>query len=403
MTLKALAVAAGCSAAFLIYLLVERLALDARLRRIPVRICVAGTRGKSSVVRLIAGALRESGTNVVAKTTGSRAAVLLPDGTEREVRRRGLPSVLEQKRIVRTAARLGAQVLVTEMMSIGEECLSAESRRLIRPDILVLTNVRLDHLDLMGRSLEEIAVCLASAFPVQGTVLLPEEEFFPVFGRRGTALGTKVILVGRKIMDVSSLKAALAHEELEANIRLALETARLLGVGDETALRGMAKARPDFGALRIWDASGTATGSAWSFVNAFAANDPGSSREAMDRIMDRPSLSGRTFIGLLNLRKDRGDRTLQWAEALERGDFDRLIRIAVIGGQARAFGRRLKKRAGWSEGRLVVLKERTPAAIFQNLLRLAAAPAVVIGLGNIGGLGRGIVEFWERTGTTHGA
>jgi len=152
MTLKALAVAAGCSAAFLIYLLIERLALDARLRLIPVRICVAGTRGKSSVVRLIAGALRESGTNVVAKTTGSRAAVLLPDGTEREVRRRGLPSVLEQKRIVRTAARLGAQVLVTEMMSIGEECLSTESRRLIRPDILVLTNVRLDHLDLMCRS-----------------------------------------------------------------------------------------------------------------------------------------------------------------------------------------------------------------------------------------------------------
>jgi poly-gamma-glutamate synthase PgsB/CapB len=385
-----------------LYLLIERLALDARLRRIPVRICVTGTRGKSSVVRLIAGALRESGMNVLAKTTGSRAALIFPDGTEREVRRRGLPSVLEQKRIVRTAARLGARVLVMEMMSIREECLSAESRRLIRPDILVLTNVRLDHLDLMGRSREEIAACLASAFPAQGTVILPEEEFFPIFEQKRRAIGTKLILARKNAYGNMDPKTALPHEEFEANVRLALEAARVLGVGDETALRGMAKAAPDFGALRIWDAPGTAAGSVMSFVNAFAVNDPGSSREALDRIMDRPSLSGRPFIGLLNLREDRGDRTLQWAEALEMGDFDRLNRIAVIGGQARAFGRRLKKRAGWPEGRLVVLKERTPAAVFRNLFRLAAGPAVVIGLGNIGGLGKGIVEYWERTGTAHG-
>ena len=384
------------------YLLIERLALDARLRRIPVRICVTGTRGKSSVVRLIAGALRESGMSVLAKTTGSRAALIFPDGTEREVRRRGLPSVLEQKRIVRTAARLGARVLVMEMMSIREECLSAESRRLIRPDILVLTNVRLDHLDLMGRSREEIAACLASAFPARGTVILPEEEFFPIFEQKRRAIGTKLILARKNAYGNMDPKTALPHEEFEANVRLALEAARVLGVGDETALRGMAKAAPDFGALRIWDAPGTAAGSVMSFVNAFAVNDPGSSREALDRIMDRPSLSGRPFIGLLNLREDRGDRTLQWAEALEMGDFDRLTRIAVIGGQARAFGRRLKKRAGWPEDRLVVLKERTPAGVFRNLFRLAAGPAVVIGLGNIGGLGKGIVEHWERMGTGHG-
>ena len=384
------------------YLLIERLALDARLRRIPVRICVTGTRGKSSIVRLIAGALRESGMNVLAKTTGSRAALILPDGTEREVRRWGLPSVLEQKRIVRTAARLGTKILVMEMMSIREECLLAESRRLIRPDILVLTNVRLDHLDLMGRSREEIAACLASAFPVKGTVILPEEEFFPIFERKGRALGTRLILARKSVKGDMNRAAALFYEEFEANVRLALETVRELGIGEETALRGIAKAAPDFGALRIWDAPRTGLGPAVSFVNAFAANDPGSSRVALDRIMDRPSLSGRVFIGLLNLRDDRGDRTLQWAEALERGDFDHLTRIAVIGGQARAFGRRLKKRAGWPEDRLVVFKERTPAAVCEGLLRLADGPAVVIGLGNIGGLGKGIVEHWERAGTAHG-
>ena len=289
-----------------------------------------------------------------------------------------------------------------EMMSIREECLFAESRRLIRPSVLVLTNVRLDHLDLMGRSREEIAACLASAFPVKGTVILPEEEFFPIFEQKGRALGTKLILARKSVMGDRERTAALPYEEFEANVRLALETVRELGVGDETAVRGMAKAAPDFGALRIWDAPRTGLGPAVSFVNAFAANDPRSSSEALDRVMGKPSFSGRMFIGLLNLRDDRGDRTLQWAEALERGDFDRLTRIAVIGGQARAFGRWLKKRTGWPEDRLVVFKERAPAAVCEGLLRLADGPAVVIGLGNIGGLGKGIVEHWERMGTGHG-
>ena len=337
------------------YLLIERLALDACLRRIPIRICVTGTRGKSSVVRLIAGALRESGMSVLAKTTGSRAALILPDGSERELRRRGLPSVLEQKRVVRTAARLKAKILITEMMSIREECLFAESRRLIRPGLLVLTNVRLDHLDLMGRSREEIAACLASAFPVQGTVIFPEEECLSIFERKGRALGTRLILARKNAMRNMDRTAALPYEESEANVRLALEAIRELGIGEETALRGMAKAAPDFGALRIWDVPGTESGPAVSFVSAFATNDPGSSREALDRVMGKPSFSGRMFIGLLNLRDDRGDRTLQWAEALEAGVFDRLARVAVIGGQARAFGRRLKKQAGWPVDRLVVL------------------------------------------------
>jgi len=385
-----------------LYLLIERLALDACLRRIPIRICVTGTRGKSSVVRLIAGALRESGMSVLAKTTGSRAALILPDGSERELRRRGLPSVLEQKRVVRTAARLKAKILITEMMSIREECLFAESRRLIRPGLLVLTNVRLDHLDLMGRSREEIAACLASAFPVQGTVIFLEEECLSIFERKGRALGTRLILARKNAMRNMDRTAALPYEESEANVRLALEAIRELGIGEETALRGMAKAAPDFGALRIWDVPGTESGPAVSFVSAFATNDPGSSREALDRVMGKPSFSGRMFIGLLNLRDDRGDRTLQWAEALEAGVFDRLARVAVIGGQAWAFGRRLKKWGGWPEGRLVVFKERTPAAVSEGLLRLADGPAVVIGLGNIGGLGKGIVEHWERMGTAHG-
>jgi UDP-N-acetylmuramyl tripeptide synthase len=52
------------------------------LRHIPIRIHVNGTRGKSSVARLIAGGLRAGGIATCAKTTGTEAAMILPDGSE---------------------------------------------------------------------------------------------------------------------------------------------------------------------------------------------------------------------------------------------------------------------------------------------------------------------------------
>ena len=50
------------------------------LRQIPIRIHVNGTRGKSSVTRLIAGGLRAGGIRTVAKTTGTMARLIFPDG-----------------------------------------------------------------------------------------------------------------------------------------------------------------------------------------------------------------------------------------------------------------------------------------------------------------------------------
>jgi gamma-polyglutamate synthase len=400
--LKAFFVAGAGAAAFLLFLAVERLVLDVRLKRIPVRIGVTGTRGKSSVTRLVAGALRESGTCVLAKTTGSKAVLIFPDGSEREIGRRGLPTILEQKRVVRLAARLGARALVTEMMSVREECLSAESRLLIRPNVLVVTNVRLDHVDLMGETRDEIAACLASAFPRNGIVVLPEEEVLPIFAERAAKLGTKLALARKDLAGVADRGTGPAAGVIAKNLRLAAEAARVLGVEATVAGRGMSGARPDFGSLRVWDAPDDGTGRPFGFVSAFAANDPDSTREVMTGILDDPGLSGRTLLGLLNLRWDRGDRTLQWARAFEEGTFDMFECVALIGGQARAFVHRMRRTPAGRNGRFLVLEERSPERVFQRLSALAAGPALVVGMGNIGGSGVAIVEHWERTGRPHG-
>ena len=70
------------------------------LKRIPIRIHVNGTRGKSSVTRLIAAALREAGLVTCAKTTGTLARMILPDAREVPIFRPAGANVIEQARIV---------------------------------------------------------------------------------------------------------------------------------------------------------------------------------------------------------------------------------------------------------------------------------------------------------------
>ncbi|HPG96753.1 MAG TPA: poly-gamma-glutamate synthase PgsB, partial [Rectinema sp.] len=59
--------------------IVEYQAHCRRLKAVPIRILVNGTRGKSTVTRLIAAGLAAGGLRVYAKTTGSAARIILPD------------------------------------------------------------------------------------------------------------------------------------------------------------------------------------------------------------------------------------------------------------------------------------------------------------------------------------
>src|SRR5262245_63096756 len=88
------------------------------LERIPLRIHVNGSRGKSSVTRLIAAGLRAGGIRTIAKTTGTKPRFIYADGSEVPVVRAGSPNIIEQVRIVRRAAQLDARALVVECMAV---------------------------------------------------------------------------------------------------------------------------------------------------------------------------------------------------------------------------------------------------------------------------------------------
>lgn len=382
-----------------LYFLWERLLIKKKIKSLPLRICVTGTRGKSSVTRLLASLLKEADFIALARTTGSRPVITLPDGEEQEILRRGPPSILEGKKILKLGAELNANALVTELMSIHPECGSVESGQMFSPPILVITNVRRDHLSQMGSTRQEIARGFTSAFPGNGTVFIPQEEFFPVFQEAADRMNARLIQVSRDAYRERSTKGArILPREFEVNIRMAFAVAEFLNIGTDTVLRSLKRVKPDFGSFKIWTKDFGTRHQRLYLVSCFAANDPDSTRRILSRLGEEDFMKGKEVVGLLNLRRDRGDRTLQWLESFNRDIFPEFKRVFLIGEHVHAFKKRLRRSA---ERSAFILKSRAPQRIMEEVLKETKGNAVCVGMGNMGGAGRELVEFWENTGRAH--
>jgi poly-gamma-glutamate synthase PgsB/CapB len=392
---RILTASAGCLALLLIYFGAERIVLAKRRRAVGLRICVAGTRGKSTVVRHLASVLRVAGYKVLAKTTGSKPVIIHPDGSEREIARPGRPSILEQKRVLGLAARMGADAVVAEMMSIRPENLRAESASIFRPGVLAVTNVRLDHLDDMGRTKDEIAAALAAAVPAGGKMFVLEEELYPAFVEAARERNAALVNIPRGAGKADG-------GEFPENVRLVTAIAASLGIAPDVISAGIAAARLDFGALKIWKTSAVPGGRTLFLASAFAANEPESSAIVLEALRRRhPGLPPAT-IALLNLRADRGDRTEQWLRALEDGFFASFERLVFVGDHARALVRRKwgRKPSKYRRPIISAVADRDPARIMAGLGALVVEDSLVVGLGNIGGAGAALVNHWARTGAS---
>jgi poly-gamma-glutamate synthase PgsB/CapB len=375
------------------------------VRRVPRRVAVTGTRGKSGVTRLIAAGLRASGARVLAKTTGSKPVLFLPDGSEREIVRPGPASIREQTHLLRLAASAGADTLVAEMMSIGGEGLDVESRRILRPGVLALTNVRLDHLDEMGRDRPAIAATLSAAVPERAEVFVPAEEADPAFATAAARRGARLHLVAKEEAAGGAADSrALPPGEFEPNRRLAAAVLRSLGIDEPTIARGFADARPDPGHLRIFRGAYGRPPRPAVCAGLFAANDPGSSAAALAGALKAlPPGEGRPLVALLSLREDRGDRTWQWIEAAGQGFFKPFAAVFLAGLPARAALRPFRRRLGAAGPLVARAAGRSPERIMSEILSAAPPGPLVVGLGNFVGLGEALSLYWARQGTEHGA
>jgi poly-gamma-glutamate synthase PgsB/CapB len=299
----------ACLAALLALGAAERIAGHRARRTVPVRVHVNGSRGKSTVTRLIWSALREAGIPTIGKTTGTAARLLLPDGSERALVRRAAPSIREQLALVREARRRGARALVAECMALDPELQWVSERSMVGATLGVITNVRLDHSEVMGRDLDSIAASLANTIPASGTLVCGDDRFSRLFERRARPLGTRVVSVGAARATVHSSHAAGPSWFLD-DVAVALAATRELGVDDDVALRGFASAPPDPGAATSGVVE-TADGPL-HWLDATAANDP----ESLALVASGEPVLERApgdWLVVYNHRGDRGARLLTFA------------------------------------------------------------------------------------------
>ncbi len=358
--------------------------------RIPVRVHVNGTRGKSSVTRLVAGGLRAGGIRTFAKTTGTMARMIRPDGSEVDVYRVGRPNIIEQTRIARRAVEEGAQALVVECMAVTPELLPLVELRLIRSTIGVITNVRADHLDEMGPTVDDVARTLGQTLPVRGHAFTAETERADILREIARKRGSELHVIDPAGVAEGDLRGFSYFEHAE-NVALALAVCAHLGVERATALRGMQEAAPDPGVLRrsILHVGAKEL----EFVNAFAANDPDSTKLIWVRLgLDRSEPGVRRIV-LANCRADRIQRSGQIAELVARGLNPDHV---VLSGQGTALVAFQAAAHGLDRSRISDLGGMRAEQVFERVLRLVGRRGVVFGIGNIVGLGQDIVLHFQN-------
>ena len=289
-------VTAGLGALFLLYLAGESLLAASYRKRIKHIVHVNGIRGKSTVTRLIGAGLAAGGLRTITKTTGTLPMVIDASGVETLIKRRAPANIREQFFLLRKAAKSHADVLVIECMAIQPQLQYVCQHRILRADIGVITNVRYDHTDVMGETLEEIGDALMNTVPRNGVVATADETFFGRLEKKAESLGSRAILARPQ-----EEKTPSGFPENEA---LALAVCQELGVDPETAEAGMATYHPDPYAFSVHP-FGTNV-----FLNAFSCNDV----ESTERVyaMAKAQLQrGLPLVLLVNDRADRPERTKQ--------------------------------------------------------------------------------------------
>jgi poly-gamma-glutamate synthase PgsB/CapB len=367
-----------------------------RVYKVPIRIHVNGTRGKSSVTRLIGAGLRAGKIRTITKVTGTYPRLAMEDGTEVHVHRRGDPNIIEQLSIVKLAAERQAQAIVVECMALEPQYQWITEHQMIHSSVGVITNVRLDHIDVMGTTVGQIARALARTIPRKQHFFTAENVVGHIL--RETADRLQTITHETNSASVSDEEMrGFQYLEHRENVALALAVCEHLGIDRRMALQGMYEARPDAGVLQRFVV--LAETKRIVFYNAFAANDPNSTLMIWRKLKREDGLPGKRII-LLNTRHDRVDRAHQLTEMIGQSLAAEVDYVVLIG-RCSGLVRRMLQSRGVKQQKIVSIGWSTPEVVFEKVLSLTDLASTVFGIGNMGGMGGPVADYFKMKSREH--
>jgi poly-gamma-glutamate synthase PgsB/CapB len=161
----------------LIYFSIEYFLLRNFLKKIPLRILVNGTRGKSTTVKIIFEILMQEKHKVFAKTTGDKPVQYLPDGTVMIIKRFSPASILENIRLLKRWAHLSPDAVVMESMALQPETQFVLSNKILQPNYILITNIITDHLEVMGKNEKDVEKTVSNSLHQEAEIFLNSNLF----------------------------------------------------------------------------------------------------------------------------------------------------------------------------------------------------------------------------------
>jgi poly-gamma-glutamate synthase PgsB/CapB len=362
-----------------------------RIYSIPVRIHINGTRGKSSVTRLIGAGLRAGGIPSITKVTGTFPRLIIEDGTETYIIRKSSANILEQLSIVKFAASRRVKALVMECMALQPQYQTITEYHMIHSNISVMTNIRMDHTDVMGHTLPEVAETLGRTIPRNEHLFTSEDILKSTLKKMADKRNTITHFVDPQMVAPQEMKGFRYIEHRE-NVALALAVCQHLGIDRNKALNGMYQAIPDAGVLMAYRVEAFQKNIV--FYNAFAANDPDSTLIVWRKIRDEIGFEGQRIV-LLNTRQDRLYRARQLAEMTATKIRDQVDFLILIG-QSTDVVENMATGFGFPKKQILNLGYTTPERVFEKVLSVTMTTSTIVAIGNMGGMGADTVAFFEH-------
>ncbi|MGL4009747.1 poly-gamma-glutamate synthase PgsB [Staphylococcus nepalensis] len=376
-----------CVSLILLLGIFEKRKHSTRLEKIPIRVNINGIRGKSTITRLIYSILREDQYRVVGKTTGTDARMMYWF-TQNEFpvyRKPQGANIGEQRDIIDKVVKEKANALVNECMAVNPDYQIIFQRDLVKANIGVIVNVLEDHMDVLGPTLNEVAEAFTATIPYKGHLVVMKDDYTEFFAKVAKRRKTKLIVVDKEDVPETYLRK-FDYLVFPDNVAIAMGVAEALGINRETALKGMLNAPPDVGAVEIKYFN--ANNSTNVYVNAFAANEPQSTKAILAKV-ESYNYPYQKKVIILNCRSDRVDRTRQFVENfITEIEFDTLI---CTGKSTQMVSEVMKNQSHKKylnfEGQDIKVVERALYKEAQN--------ALIFCVGNIHGPGKQIAQYIE--------
>lgn len=339
--------------------------------RVPLVIGGWGSRGKSGTERLKAAMFHGLGYQVLSKTTGCEAMVLLgiPGAPMEEIplfRPYDKASIWEQEKVLQLADRQQVQVMLWECMALKGRYVDIMQRHWMRDEYATVTNTYPDHEDVQGPTGQDVTRVIGRFIPDRAMAFSTEQHMSPLLDDAAHAKGTHLQRCRPEEWGLlpADLLARFPYSAHPRNVALVLALARELEIPWDVALKEMADhVIPDLGVLKEFGPIAH-QGRNISFINGMSANE----RAGFLSNWARMSLSSYgPEAGLEDwlcvVVNNRADRPARQAAFIEIALLDVMAdSLAVIGTNVDVFAHE------WQQGLRRVLRPRLLGLVREDTL-----------------------------------